>query len=150
MAAFVGRDVLVEYAIAKEDASIGSLTYQRLGMMRGKDVKVSWDTADVTGDMSPSFTKENLVTFKALEFSGDGVSRTEALYNQKTFRAHVINPPSTTDNQPKVWFRITDPDGSKYEGPFIVNEFSDSRPYSDGATWSLSAMSNGNVQYTPT
>lgn len=150
MGAFVGRDVVVEYAIAKEDALVGALTWATLGMMRGKTMKTSWDTVDVTADDSPSFTKENLVTFKSVEFSGDGVSRTEAAYNQKTFKAHVINPPLGTDNQPKVWFRLTDPDGSTYVGPFIVNEWSDERPYADGATWSLSAMSNGAVTYTPT
>ena len=43
---------------------------------------------------------------------------------------------------------MTVPDGDKWEGPFIISEWSDDRPYSDVATWSLTAMSNGDVVYT--
>ena len=150
MSAFTGRDVAVEFAIADENAAPGSLIYQTLGMMRGKAMKTSWDTVDTTGDKSPAFTKTNLVTFKSMEFSGDGVSYDDAIHNQKVLKAHSISPGAATANQPKVWFRLTDPDGSKYEGPFIVSEWSDDRPYSDTATWSISAMSNGDVVFTPT
>lgn len=149
MTAFTGRDVLVNFAIADENASPGSLVYKRLGMMRAKSVKTSWDTVDTTADQSPNFTKTNLVTFKSVEFSGDGVSYTDALYNQTEFKGQVISPSAATANQPKVWIQIIDPDGSKYEGPFIVSEWSDDRPYSDTATWSITAMSNGDVAFTP-
>jgi predicted secreted protein len=150
MSAFVGRDVLVEFAIADENASIGSLTYSTLGMMRGKSMKTSWDTVDTTADDSPAFTKTNLVTFKAVEFSGDGVTYTDALYNQKTLKGHVVSPGAGTGNQPKVWLKMTDSvDGSFYEGPFIVSEWADERPYADAATWSITAMSNGDVVFTP-
>ena len=149
MGAFVGRDVLLEFAIANEDALVGSLNFKRLGMMRGKSMTTNWDTVDTTADLSPAFTKTNLVTFKMVEFSGDGVSYTEAAFNQGEFKAHVISPGATTGNQPKAWLRLTDPDGSVYVGPFIVNEWSDERPYSDTATWSISAMSNGDVSFTP-
>jgi predicted secreted protein len=148
MGAHVGRDVLIEFAIADETASPGGLTYKTLGMMRGKGMKVSWDTADTTADDSPAFTKTNLVTFKSVEFSGDGVTYSDALYNQAEFKGHVYNPGSGTANQPKVWLRQTDPSGVT-EGPFIVNEWSDDAPYSDAATWSMSAMSNGSVTFTP-
>jgi predicted secreted protein len=146
---FTGRDVVVEFAIALENADPATLTYARLGAMRGKDMKVSWDTVDTTADDSPSYTKENLVTFKSVEFSGDGVSYGEAVSNQKAFKSQVVNPGAGTNYQPKVWLRVTDPDGDKWEGPFIVSEWSDSRPYADAATWSMTAMSNGNVVYTP-
>lgn len=145
---FTGRDVVVEFAIALENADPASLTYSRLGAMRGKSMKVSWDTVDATADDSPAFTKENLVTFKSVEFSGDGVSYGEDVSNQKNMKVQAISPGAGTNNQPKVWLRMTDPDGDKWEGPFIVSEWSDDRPYSDIATWSLSAMSNGNVAYT--
>jgi predicted secreted protein len=146
---FVGRDVVVNFAIALESADPAGLTFKRLGMMRGKSMKTSWDTVDTTADMSPSFTKTNLVTFKSMEFSGDGVSYGEAVANQKELKAHVINPGSGTSNQPKVWLQMIDPDGDKYQGPFIVSEWSDERPYADAATWSITAMSNGAVTYTP-
>jgi len=149
MTAFTGRDVVVEFAIAKEDVLPASLVYQRLGMMRGKEMKASWDTADTTADMSPSFTKTSLVTFKAVEFSGDGVTYTEAAFNQQAFKVQAVSPSAATDNQPKVWLRMTDLSGSVWEGPFIVTEWSDSASYSDAVTWSISASSNGNVTYTP-
>jgi predicted secreted protein len=148
MSAFVGRDVLMEFAIGLESASLGSLTFQTLGMMRGKEMKTGWDDVDTTADMSPAYTKTSLVTFKSVEFSGDGVSYTDALYNQNTFRAQVINPGAGTNNQPKVWLRMTGPDGV-YVGPFIVTEWTDARPYDDAATWSIAAKSNGAVTFTP-
>lgn len=148
MSAFVGRDVLMEFAIAKEDAAVGALVFQILGMMRGKSMKTTWDTVDTTADKSPAFTKTSLVTFKAVEFSGDGVSYTDAVHNQSDFKAQVINPAAATDNQPKVWLRMTGPDGV-YVGPFIVSEWSDERPYADAATWSITAASNGAVTFTP-
>ena len=50
MGAHVGRDVLVDFAIADEDANPDLLTFINLGMMRGKSIKTSWDTADTTAD----------------------------------------------------------------------------------------------------
>jgi predicted secreted protein len=147
MVAFVGRDTLVEFAIADENASVGGLSWQTLGMMRDKSMKTSWETADTTADKSPNFTKTSLVTFKNVEFTGSGVSYTDALHNQQTLKAHVISPGSGTANQPKAWFRLTDPTGV-YVGPFIVSEWSDERPYADTCTWSISAMSNGSVTFT--
>lgn len=149
MGAFVGRDVLLEFAIAKEDAVVSGLTWNTLGMLRSKSMKTSWDTVDTTADKSAAFTKESLVTFKSVEFSGDGVSRDEAIHKQKVLKAHVISPGAATNNQPKAWIRMTDPDGSQYVGPFIISEWSDDRPYSDAATWSISASSNGAVTFTP-
>ena len=148
MGAFVGRDVVVEFAIAEEDASVGSLSFSRLGMMRGKSMKTDWDTADTTADQSPSFTRTSLVTFKMVEFSGDGVAYDDAVYNQDAFRAHAISPGAGTGNQPKVWLRMTDPAGGVYVGPFIVTSWADERPYDTECTWSMSAKSNGDVSYT--
>lgn len=147
MSAFTGRDVLLEYAIADENALVGSLTFKRLGMMRGKSMKVKWDTVDTTADQSPAFTKTNLVTFKMVEFSGDGVSYNDAVFNQNEFKTNVVSPGSTTGNQPKFWLRLTDPDGSAWTGPFIVSGWDDARPHAGEATWSISAMSNGDVAF---
>lgn len=149
MGAFVGRDVAIEFAIALESADPAGLVFKPLGMMRGKTMKTSWDTVDTTADKSPGFTKTNLVTFKSVEFSGDGVSYDDDVFNQKDFKAHAISPGVATEGQPKVWLRMMDPNGDKYQGPFIINEYSDDRPYADAATWSISAMSNGNVQFAP-
>lgn len=151
MSKYTGRDVIVNFAIGNESDAPGGLTFKRLGMMRGKDIKATWDTTDATADQSEAFTKENLVTFKSMEFSGDGVARTEAIYNQAELKAHVINPGAGTGNQPKVWLQIIELDnGSTYattQGPFIVNEWSSSAPHSDVVTWSITAMSNGACTY---
>jgi len=148
MSAYTGRDVLIEFAIADENASVGGLTFKTLGMMRGKGMKVNWDTADATADKSPQFTKQSLVTFKAVEFSGDGVSYTDAIHNQAELKAHIYNPGSATANQPKAWIRQTGPDGVTV-GPFIFSEWSSDAPHDDVATWSTTAMSNGAVTFTP-
>lgn len=148
MTAFVGRDVTVEFAIASEDAAEGGLTWLALGMMRGKKLTTKWDTVDATADKSPAYTKQNLVTFKSIDFAGDGVTYTDALHNQATFKAQVINPGSGTGNQPKCWLRLTAPDGT-FVGPFIVSSWDEDRPYDDVAKWSIAAMSNGGGTFTP-
>lgn len=144
MSAYVGRDVLVEFAIASETANPNALVWSILGMMRDKDLSVSWDTVDTTGDSSPAQNRQQLVTFKNVEFSGSGVSYDDAVHNQLAFEQHVVSPPGTTSNQPKVWLRITYPN-KVYTGPFIVSEFSNSSAYDAEATWSITANSNGNV-----
>lgn len=149
MGAHVGRDVLIEFAIASEDATESGLTYVNLGMMRGKSIKTTWDAADTTADDSPGFTKTSLVTFKNVEFSGDGVSYDDAVYNQEVLEAHAVSPGSATQNQPKVWLKLTYPSGKMYSGPFIITEWSNDSPHSDTATWSISASSNGLVTLTP-
>lgn len=149
MTAFTGRDTIIEYAIAAEDANPAGLTFKRLGMMRGKSMKFSWDTVDTTADSSPGKTKTSLTTYKGVEFSGDGVSYTDETHNQSEFKAHVISPSSVAGYQPKVWLKMTDASGDEYLGPFIVTEWSDDRPHAEAATWSMTASSNGDVTYTP-
>ncbi len=73
--AFTGRDVVVYYAIGCPESQPANGDYKRLGMMRGKTVSAEWDTADATADMSAAYTQENLVTYKNISFSGDGVTR---------------------------------------------------------------------------
>lgn len=145
--AFVGRDVTVEFSIADESAVVGSLSWSLLGMMRGKSMKTNWDDTDTTADSSPAYTKTQLVTFKMVEFSGDGVSYADTSYNQKTLRAHVISPGAGTNSQPKAWLRLTDPDGSVYTGPFIFTSWEDGRQHDGASTWSVSAKSNGAVTF---
>lgn len=144
MSAHVGRDVLVEFAIADENALEGSLTWLTLGMVRGKAINTTWDTADSTADKSADFTKTALVTFKNVEFSADGVSYDDEVFNQETLEAHVVSP-SGAGAQPKAWFRLTYPSGKKYTGPFIVTSWGNESPYDNVTTWSIAAMSNGEV-----
>jgi predicted secreted protein len=146
---YVGRLLVVEYSIADETATVGGLTWSRLGAMRGKTLSVTWDSVDATADTSPGNNKETLTTFLGIEFSGDGVAYGETVSGQKALRAHVMNPPVGTQYSPKAWLRLTEPDGSITVGPFMVTEFSAEFPHADVATWSLSSSSNGAVTYTP-
>lgn len=148
MGAHIGRDVIVEFALKNENTTPADGDYKVLGMMRDKSLNISWETADTTADNSPSLTKTALATFKNFEFSGGGVSYDDEVHNQEVLEAHVVNP-TTTGNQPKAWFRITYPNGKKYVGPFMVSAWSNSSPYADSATWTITATSNGAVVMTP-
>lgn len=148
MPAYTGRDVLIEFAIADENATLASLTFVPIGMMRGKGMNVNWDVVDATGDRSPQFTRQSLVTYKQVEFSGDGVAYTEAIHNQSQLKAHIYNPPASTGNQPNACIRQTAPDGVTV-GPFIFSAWESASPFDDVVTWSTSAQSNGAVTFTP-
>lgn len=148
MSAYVGRDVLVEFASGLETANPSTLTWKTLGMMRGKELSAKWDEVETTADASPSQTRTRLVTFKSVEFSGDGVSYDDAVHNQLEFEQGVVAPTIATKYQPKFWLRITYPN-KMYQGPFTVSEFSNSTAYDAEATWSMAAKSNGAVTLTP-
>ncbi|OJI62218.1 phage tail tube protein [Salmonella enterica] len=142
--AFTGRDVVVYYAIGCPESQPANGDYKRLGMMRGKTVSAEWDTADATADMSAAYTQENLVTYKNISFSGDGVTRKEDVYAQNALKRHVYNPPAETSNQPYVWLKIISPNDIT-EGPFMVTSWQDEAPHDDVATWSIEASSAGSV-----
>lgn len=142
--AFTGRDVVVYYAISCPEVQPSNGDYTRLGMMRGKTTGAEWETADATADMSAAFTQENLVTYKNISFSGDGVTRKEDVYAQNALKRHVYNPPAETSNQPYVWLKIISPNDIT-EGPFMVTSWQDEAPHDDVATWSIEASSAGSV-----
>lgn len=142
--AFSGRDVAVFFAIACPNAKPADEEYQALGMMRGKTLSVEWETADATADKSADYTKESLVTYKSVTFSGDGVSRTEEIYNQKALKRHTINPGDATGGQPYVWLKIVSP-VDVTEGPFLCTNFEEEAPHDDAVTWSIECTSAGQV-----
>lgn len=141
---FLGRDVAVFYAIACPNAKPDHSDYKALGMMRGKSLSVEWETADATADKSANYTKESLVTYKSVTFSGDGVSRTEEGYNQEALKRHVINPGETTGVQPYVWLKLVSP-LDVTEGPFLCTSFKEEDPHDDVSTWSIECESAGAV-----
>lgn len=141
---FLGRDVAVFYAIACPNAKPSAEAYKALGMMRGKSLSVEWETADATADKSADYTKESLVTYKSISFSGDGVSRTEEIHNQKALKRHVINPGETTGAQPYVWLKLVSP-LDVTEGPFLCASFKEEDPHDDVSTWSIECESAGKV-----
>lgn len=142
--AFLGRDVAVFFAIACPNAKPSDGEYKALGMMRGKTLSVEWETADATADKSADYTKESMVTYKSVSFSGDGVSRTEAIHNQKGLKRHVINPDETTGFQPYVWLKLVSP-VDVTEGPFLCTSFKEEDPNDDVSTWSIECSSAGKV-----
>lgn len=142
--AFAGRDSFVYFALGLPGEKPDEGDYARLGMMRGKTVSVAWDTIDATADMSPKRTKETLVTFKDVSFSGDGVSRMEEAYNQSIVKRHAYNPGEETANQPYVWLKFVTPVDIT-EGCFTITSWEDSWPFDDVATWSTEAASAGEV-----
>lgn len=148
MSAYTGRDVMVEFAIGNETDNPAGLTWKLLGMMTDKGFKLNWSEADTTASDSPEFTMTSIVTFKAVTFDGNGISYTDALYNQAELKAHAYNPGSATDNQPKVWLRETAPDGVT-QGPMTMVSWEASNPHAGAATWSFSAKSNGAVTFAP-
>ena len=142
--AFTGRDVAVFFAIACPNAKPADEDYLELGMMRGKTLSVEWETADATADKSADYTQESLVTYKSVSFSGDGVSRTEEIYNQKALKRHTINPGEATGGQPYVWLKIVSP-VDVTEGPFLCTNFEEDDPHDDVCTWSIECSSAGQV-----
>lgn len=145
MTAMVGRDTVVEFWIAPETADVSAAVWKTLGMMRSKSLSDKWETIDTTADKSPDFTKTSLVSFKAVSFSGDGVTYTEDMYNQDEFSSNVCTVPANKANAGKVWLRISNANKVR-TGPFIVTEWSEEMPYDGACTWSISAESNGQVK----
>ena len=147
MSAGVGRDVVVEFAIGAETVDPNTLTFKRIGQVRTKGLEVNWETADTTADMSPSYTKTSLVTFKEVKLSMDGVTYTEDAYNQNEFEQAIVAPGAATNYQPKMWARLSYAD-KVYQGPFIFTSYKNDAPYDGALTWSCEATSNGAVTLT--
>ena len=145
MSAYDGKTCAVSFSATAE----GTLptVWTTLGMMRTKSISGTWDTADSTADSTPNSAKTSIATRKSLSFSGDGVSYDDAAYNQRTLKSQFFNPSSTTQNQPKVWFKLVYASGESFTGPFMMTSWKDDSPEADVQTWSIEAASNGNVVY---
>lgn len=148
MAKSTGRDFIVSFAVAPEDANPSSLTYDRFGMMRGKEFAVSYDTVDTTGDTSPDFIRTSKVTFKTVTFSGDCVLDTAASENQVDFISATFSPGAATAYQPIIWFKLEGIEGT-YTGPFTVSNLSLSSGFDAERTVSFESTSAGNVTFVP-
>lgn len=143
---YVGRDVLLEYSTQPPETAADQLVFTRLGMCRGKELNLTWDTVDATGDTSANFLKENLATFKSATVSGDYVSMATDIEGQAAFEDHILIPPVSTGYQPFMWLRLTfGQNGRVVTGNFLVNENNSSAPYSDVVTGTFSGMSNGEL-----
>ena len=95
----------------------------------------------MTADDSVGAIRQNDTTFQTMSFSGDGVIRTseeEQVDNYFELLKHVATPGEETGNQPVGWLRLTD-QIKTWVIPVIFTQFSESSPYDDAVTYSLSA-----------
>lgn len=130
-----GASVLVEYALACGDVDPKTLTFQRMGSMRGKDLTLSADTIDTTTDSSSGGYRSNLASFKTMEFTGDGLCRVGDASDsgQTQLTKHMFAEP-----QPVLWLRFTYPDLT-FTAYMILTEMSRSAPNDDAITFSMTA-----------
>lgn len=136
---FVGRDVVLEYAIACGDVRPADDDWKRFGSMRTKEFNLEWETTDATADDSVGSLRENLATFQTLGISGDGTLKASGAGadNLIEMTKHVANP-LATGGQPVAWMRMTFPDIT-FTAFMLISNMSRSAPFDDVVTYSLEA-----------
>ncbi|HFG1952584.1 TPA: phage tail tube protein [Vibrio cholerae] len=136
---YVGRDVVLEYAIGCGDAVPASAEWKVFGSLRTKEFNLSWDTTDATDGDSVGALRENLATFQTLTISGDGVCKASGAgsANLIEISKHVANPVAT-GGQPVTWMRMTFPDIT-FTCFMLFSTLSRSAQYDDVVTYSMEA-----------
>lgn len=134
---YVGRDVVLEYAIGCGDTLPATGDWKVFGSLRTKEFNLSWDTTDGTDADSVGALRENLATFQSLSISGDGVCKASGAGAQNLIdlTKHVANPVAT-DGQPKAWLRMTFPDLT-FTALMLISNMSRSAPYDNVVTYSM-------------
>lgn len=150
---YVGRDVVLEYAIGCGDAKPEEGDWKRFGSLRTKEFSLSWDTTDVTDSDSIGALRENLATFQNLTIAGDGMAKASGAGNLVELTKHFVNPVAT-NGQPLVWLRMTFPDLT-FTAFMLLSNLSRSAPYDDAVTYSMEATATASdfgliVEDTPT
>lgn len=136
---YVGRDVVLEYAIGCGDSLPESNQWKVFGSLRTKEFNLSWDTTDATDGDSVGALRENLATFQTLTISGDGVCKASGAgsANLIEISKHVANPVAT-GGQPVTWMRMTFPDIT-FTCFMLFSTLSRSAQYDDVVTYSMEA-----------
>lgn len=136
---YVGRDVVLEYAIGCADTLPTEADWKRFGSMRTKEFNLEWETTDATADDSIGALRENLATFQSLTISGDGTCKASGAgsANLIELTKHVANP-AATGGQPFAWLRMTFPDLT-FTAFMIITTMSRSAPFDDVTTYSMEA-----------
>lgn len=136
---YVGRDVVLEYAIGCGDELPTEADWKRFGSMRTKEFNLEWETTDATADDSIGALRENLATFQTLTISGDGTCKASGAgsANLIELTKHVANP-AATGGQPFAWLRMTFPDLT-FTAFMIITTMSRSAPFDDVTTYSMEA-----------
>lgn len=138
---YVGRDVVMEYAIGCGDTLPLEGEWKRFGAMRTKSFSAPWDTVDATADDIIGYVRENLATYQSMTVSGDGtLLRGDGAdaENLVQLNLHYFNPVAT-GGQPVAWFRLTFPDLT-FTVFMIINDLSREAPNDEVATYSFEAM----------
>lgn len=137
---FVGRDVVLEYAIGCGDELPAEDDWLVFGSLRTKEFNLEWETVDATDSDSIGALRENLATFQSLTINGDGTVKASGAgaANLIALTKHVANPVAT-GGQPFVWMRMTFPDIT-FTAFMLLTTMSRSAPYDDVVTYAMSAM----------
>lgn len=138
---YVGRDVVLEYAIGCGDALPEEDDWNNFGSLRTKEFALSWDNVDTTDSDSIGALRENLATFQNLTISGDGLAKASGAGNLVELTKHFVNPVAT-NGQPVVWMRMTFPDLT-FTAFMLLTNLSRSAPYDESVTYSMEAMATG-------
>lgn len=136
---YVGRDVVLEYAIGCGDVMPAAEDWKLFGSLRTKEFNLGWDTTDATDSDSIGALRENLATFQTLTMSGDGVCKASGsgAQNLIDLTKHFVNP-EATGGQPVIWMRMTFPDLT-FTAFMLLSSLSRSAPYDDVVTYSMEA-----------
>ncbi len=136
---YVGRDVVLEYAIGCGEVMPTEAEWKVFGSLRTKEFNLAWDTTDATDSDSIGALRENLATFQTLTISGDGTCKASGAgaANLIELTKHVANPVATS-GQPVAWMRMTFPDLT-FTAYMIISTMSRSAPYDDVVTYSMEA-----------
>jgi len=139
---FVGRDVVMEFAIGCSDKVPTAPEWKRFGSMRTKEFNLEWETQDATADDTVGVLRENLATFQTLSVSGEGTVKKSGIgaANVRELLKHVVNP-TQTSGQPVAWIRMTFPDLT-FTCFMLITNMSRSASNDDIVTYSLEATSN--------
>lgn len=138
---YIGKRVLMEYAIGCGDTLPQSSEWNRVGAMNTKDFGSSWDTDDSTADDSPGSIRENQATFQNITISGDGknLAYGPSAAALTALKKHQLQP-IATGGQPSAWFRLTFPDIT-ITVFMLITQLDLSSPFDATATYSFEASS---------
>lgn len=143
---YLGREVVVEFALTDPTAETNPGTWMTLGAARGKEWGAEWQTTDATTDDSPELTQENLVTYKSSDISFDGLATKDTTKNVDLLEEYV-NAPADNGSEtgyPTVYLRITVPRTDSlrtYTGTALLTSFRNNAPHDDVASWTLEGNS---------
>lgn len=136
---FIGKRVLMEYAIGCGDTLPATGDWKRIGAMNTKDFSSGWDTDDSTADDSEGSVRENLATYQNITISGDGKNLAYGpnAVNLTELKKHQLQP-IATGGQPSAWFRLTYPDIT-ITVFMLITQLDLGSPFDASATYSFEA-----------